>query len=70
MHTAFAHSDKVGVFGVSHGHDCVNLFDQLLLLVIFEVHVPLRQSRLPGAILDKNEPNLLTNGTNANKPAR
>ena len=34
-------SHKVGVFGVPHSNQGVDLFDQLLLFVIIKVHVPL-----------------------------
>ena len=37
----------------------MNLFDQLLLLVVFKVHVPLGKSRLPSAVLNQDKPNLL-----------
>lgn len=46
------------MFGVTNGDDGVNLLDQLLLLVVIKVHVPLGQSRLAGAVLDQNESNL------------
>ena len=35
------HSHKVGVFGIPHGHQGMDLFDQLLLFVVIKVHVPL-----------------------------
>lgn len=37
----------------------MNLFNQLLLLVVFKVHVPLGKSRLPSAVLNQDKPNLL-----------
>ena len=53
------HLDEVGVLGVPDRHDGVHLLDQLLLLVVVEVHVPLGESRLPRAILDQDEPDLI-----------
>jgi hypothetical protein len=41
--------------------DCdygVNLFNQLLLLVIIKVHVPFGQPGLSGPVLDQDEANL------------
>lgn len=32
--------DKVGVLGVAHRHHGVDLLDQLLLLIVIELHVP------------------------------
>lgn len=52
------HSHKVGVFGVSDGHNGVNLFNQLLFLVVLEVHVPLGQPGLASPVLDQDEPDL------------
>ena len=52
------YSNEIRVLGVSHGYNRVNFFDQLLLFIVLEVHVPLSQSCLSGAILDQNEPNL------------
>ena len=47
--------DKVGVFGVPDGDDGVHLLDQLLLLLVLEVHVPLGEPRLPSPVLDHYE---------------
>ena len=57
-HTHTTHCHKVGVLCVPHGHNGVNLFNQLLFLVILEVHVPLSQPRLTRAILNQYEPDL------------
>lgn len=46
---------EVRVFGVPDSDDRVHLFDQLLFLVVVEVHVPLRQSRLAGPVLYQYE---------------
>ena len=50
--------DEVGVLGIAHGDDGVNLLDELLLLVVVELHVPLGQARLPRAVLDQDEADL------------
>ena len=49
--------DKVGVLGVPDGDDGVPLLDQLLLLLVLEVHVPLGQPRLSRPVLDHYELN-------------
>ena len=49
--------DKVGVLGVPDGDDGVHLLDQLLLLLVLEVHVPLGQPSLPCPILYHDELN-------------
>jgi len=49
---------KVGVFGITDCHYGVNLFNQLLLLIIIELHVPLGQPGLPCSILDEDEADL------------
>lgn len=46
------HSNEVGVLGIPDGHYGVNFFYQLLLLVIFEMHVPLGKTCLPCSVLD------------------
>jgi len=48
--------NKVGVFGISHSHNCMNFFYQLLLLFIVKVHVPLGQPGLARPVLDHHEP--------------
>ena len=55
---ARTHLDEVGVLGVPDGDDCVHLLDQLLLLLVVEMHVPLGEARLPSAVLDQDEPDL------------
>ena len=54
----YSHLDEVGVFGVSHRHNGMNLLNQLLLFLIIKVHVPLGESCLPRSVLDQNETNL------------
>ena len=34
--------NKVRVFCIPNGNNCVNFFNQLLLLIIIEIHVPFR----------------------------
>lgn len=46
---------KVGVLGIPDGDHGVHLLDQLLLLVVIELHVPLGQARLACPVLDKDE---------------
>jgi len=53
-----AELDKVGVLGVADRHHGVHLLDQLLLLVVVKVHVPLGQPCLTRPVLDQDEPNL------------
>lgn len=48
---------EIRVLGVPDSHHGVDLFDQFLLLVIVEVHVPLGQAGLAGSVLDEDEPN-------------
>ena len=50
--------DEIGVFGIADGDDGVDLLDELLLLVVVELHVPLGQAGLPSAVLDEDEANL------------
>ena len=50
--------NEIGVFGIPNGHNCVNFFDQLLLLVVIKVHVPFGQTGFPCPILDEYEPDL------------
>ncbi len=52
------YSDKVCVLCVPDGDDGVNLFNELLFLIIPKVHVPLGKARLTGAVLNQNETNL------------
>ena len=52
------YSDKVGVFCIPHGDNGVYFLDQLLLLVIIKVHVPLGQSGLACPVLDQDKPDL------------
>lgn len=47
------------MLGVPDGDNGMNLFDELLFFVIIEVHVPLRQPRLSGPVLDEDESNLI-----------
>ena len=53
------HSHKVGVFGVPHCHQSVNLFDQLLFLIIVKMHIPLGQTCFASAVLNEDETNLI-----------
>lgn len=52
------HLHKVGVFGVSDSDHGVHLLDQLLFLVIIELHVPLGQASLACSVLDEDEADL------------
>lgn len=49
---------EVGVLRVSHRDHGVHLLDELLLLVVIELHVPLGQARLASPVLDEDEANL------------
>lgn len=49
---------KIGVLGVSDGDDRVDFLNQLLLLVIIEIHVPFRQSGFASPVLDQDKSNL------------
>ena len=53
--------NKIGVFSVSHGHNCMYLFNQLLFLIVIEVHVPLCQAGFTGPVLYQDETNLSKN---------
>ena len=46
------------MFCIPDGDDGVNLFNQLLLLIVLKVHVPLGEARLAGAILNQDKANL------------
>lgn len=46
------------MLGISDGDHGVHLLDQLLLLVIIELHVPLGQARLACPVLDEDEADL------------
>ena len=59
MHRIQTYSDKVSVLGVSDSDYGVDLFNQLLFLVVLKVHVPLGQARLTGTVLNQDETNLL-----------
>lgn len=59
MERVRTHSHKVGVFGVSHCHQSVNLFDQLLFLIVVKMHVPLGQTCFASAVLNEDETNLI-----------
>lgn len=50
--------DEIGVFGIADGDDGVDLLDELLLLVVVKLHVPLGQAGLPSAVLDEDEADL------------
>ena len=56
------HLHKVGVFGISDSDHGVHLLDQLLFLVVIELHVPLGQARLARPVLDEDEADLGTAG--------
>lgn len=53
-----SHLHKVGVLGIPDSDHGVHLLDQLLLLVIIELHVPLGQTRLACPVLDEDESDL------------
>lgn len=55
---ADTYSNKVCVLSVPDGNYGVYFFDQLLLLVVIEVHVPLSQAGLTRSVLYQNEPDL------------
>lgn len=50
--------DKIGVLSVSDSDDSVDLLDELLLLVVIEIHVPFRQSGFSSPVLDQDKSNL------------
>jgi len=43
------------MFGVADSDNRVDFFNELLLLIIVKVHVPLCQPRLASTVLDQNE---------------
>ena len=43
---------EICVFGIANRHQCVHLLDQLLLLVIVEMHVPFGEPCLPCTVLN------------------
>lgn len=49
---------KVGVLGIPDSDHSMHLLDQLLLLVVIELHVPFGQSCLPCSVLDEDEADL------------
>lgn len=53
---------KIGVFGIADGDDSVDLLNQLLLLIIIKLHVPLGQAGLPSPVLDQDEADLHQRG--------
>lgn len=55
------HLYKVGVFGITDCHNGMNLFNQLLLLIIIKLHVPLGQPGLPCPVLDEDKADLHKN---------
>ena len=58
VHRTSTYSDKVCVLCIPDGDNGVNLFNQLLLLIVLKVHVPLGEARLTGAILNQDKANL------------
>ena len=58
VHGTGTYGDKVGVLCVPDGDDGVNFFNELLLLIILKVHVPLGEARLTGAVLNQDKTNL------------
>lgn len=53
-----SHLHKVGVLGIPDGDHGVHLLDQLLLLIVIELHVPLGQACLARPVLDEDEADL------------
>lgn len=49
---------EVGVLGVTDRDHSMHLLDELLLLVIIKLHVPLGQPGLACTVLDQNEADL------------
>lgn len=60
--------NEIGVLGVADRHHGVHLLDQLLLLVVVKVHVPLGQAGLPRTVLDQDETDLRRNRNQQNSP--
>lgn len=56
--------NEVCMLGIAYGHNSMHLLDQLLLLVIVEIHVPFGQARLTRSVLDQNKSNLPESGFN------
>ena len=48
------------MFCVTYCYNSVHLFNQLLLLIVFKMHVPLGQTGLARTVLDQDEPDLQT----------
>ena len=56
MYLVVAEFDEIGVFCVPNSDERVYFFDQFLLLVVFELHVPLGQARFTGSVLYQYKP--------------
>lgn len=52
--------NEIRVLGITDRDHCMHLLDQLLLLVVVEVHVPLGQTSFSRSVLNENESNLRT----------
>jgi len=48
--------DKVCMLGISHRHNCMDFFDELLLFFVIKVHVPLCKPGLACPVLDHDKP--------------
>lgn len=53
-----AHLNKIGVLCIADSYDCMHLFNQLLFLIVIEVHVPFGQSGLSSTVLNQDEADL------------
>ena len=53
-----SYRNKICVLGITDGDNRVDLFDELLFLVVFEGHEPLGQASFACPVLYENEANL------------
>lgn len=56
LHSNYLH--KISVFCISDCDNCMDLLNQLLLLIIIKVHVPLGQTGFSSSVLNENEADL------------
>lgn len=61
-HSLIPYLDKVGVFGIPDRDHSVDFLDQLLFLIVIELHVPFGQSRLACSVLNEDEADLENTG--------
>ena len=58
INTFSTYLHKVGVFGIPYSDHCMNLFNQLLFLIVIKMHVPFGKTGFASPILNKYKANL------------